>query len=290
MRQTWMAALLIGLVGCTADADGDGITNRDEKDLGLNPDKADSDGDGVADNEEEQYGANPLEADSDADGLTDGEEVAAGSDPTLEDTDADGYLDFDEVAEGSDPADEKSRIYRGNWPYYRYKDDLDGGSRQGTAQMGERFGRFKLVDQFGERVDLFDFYNEERKMIVIDQSASWCPPCNATAAYMDGNENGYDHLLPLREAVEAGKLYWITVLIQDLNGNPAQPETVKDWYDLYKTREIPVLADSQYEVASYMPAPGIPSFALLNPDLTVASFDPADGFVGLDAAIAEYTR
>lgn len=288
MRQTWMAALLTGLVACAADADGDGITNRDEKDLGLNPEKADSDGDGLDDNEEEKFGADPLAADTDQDGLSDGEEVAAGADPTAEDSDSDGYLDFDEVAEGTDPADDKSRIYRGNWPYYRHKDDLTGGGRQGVAQVGERFGRFKLVDQFGEKVDLFDFYNEERKMILIDQSATWCPPCNATAAYMDGEENGYTHLRPLRDAVERGDLYWITVLIQDGNGAPAQPETVREWYDRYKTREIPVLADGDYDVASYMPAPGIPAFALLNPDLTVAAFDPADGFVGLDAAIAEY--
>jgi hypothetical protein len=291
MSKTMFAvALAVGLVGCAADPDEDGLTSREEKDLGLDHKNADSDGDGLNDGDELAAGADPLSADTDEDGLSDSEEVAAGADPTLADTDADGYLDFDEVAEGSDPADEKSRIYRGNWPYYRFKDELKGGSRQGQASVGDRWGRFRLVDQFGQRVDLFDFYNEDGKMVLIDQSAVWCGPCNSTAAYMDGTENGYDHLEPLREAVEKGKLYWITVLIQDGAGAPAQPDTAKDWYDMYKTREIPVLADSDYEIATYMPAPGIPAFALLNPDLTVASFSPSDGFVALETAIAEYSR
>lgn len=289
-RFSTVFALALGLAACHPDADDDGLTNKEEKELGLDPQAADSDGDGLADKAELDAGADPLNADTDADGLSDKEELDAGSDPTVEDTDGDGYLDFDEVAEGTDPADEKSRIYRGNWPYYRHKDELKGGSRQGEANVGDRWGRFKLVDQFGEKVDLFDFYNEEDKMVVIDQSAVWCPPCNATAAYMDGDENGYDHLEPLRDAVEKGKLYWITVLIQDNDGYPAQPIDAKEWFDRYHTREIPVLADSEYEIASYMPAPGIPAFALLNPDLTVAAFSPSDGFVGLEAAIAEYTR
>jgi thiol-disulfide isomerase/thioredoxin len=283
----WFSALAVGMVACSADADGDGLSNGEEKDLGLNPDLADSDGDGLNDGDESAVGANPLEADTDGDLLNDGDEVAAGSDPTVEDTDGDGYLDFDEVTEGSDPADEKSKIYRGGWPYYRNKDELKGGSKQGIAEVGQRFGRFKLVDQFGDKVDLFDFYNEQDKMILIDQSAVWCGPCNSTAAYMDGVEiPDYAWLAPLREAVERGDIYWLTVLTQDGAGAPAQPSDAKEWYQNYKTKEIPVFADDEYAVANYMPAPGIPAFCLLEADLTVASFSASDGFVAIEEALA----
>jgi hypothetical protein len=255
----------------------------------FDPFTVDADGDGLSDGAELDLGADPANPDSDGDLVPDGAEVSAGSDPLLEDTDEDGYLDFDEIAEGHDPADAKDRIYRGNWPYYRNKDELKGGSKNGTATVGERWGRFKLVDQFGDKVDLFDFYNEEGKMIVIDQSAVWCGPCNSVAAFMDGDDGAWPYdpsLIPLREAIERGDIYFITVLIQGGDGSPAERVDVKDWFATYPSRDIPVLADSRSELSVYMPAPGIPAFALLNADLTVASFDPADGFVGLVDGVA----
>ena len=40
-----MPLLALGLVAC--DSDGDGISNKDELDLGTDPDLADTDGDGM---------------------------------------------------------------------------------------------------------------------------------------------------------------------------------------------------------------------------------------------------
>jgi outer membrane protein OmpA-like peptidoglycan-associated protein len=82
-----------------ADADNDGLTNKQEKLLGTNPKVADTDGDGLSDGDEvNKYKTNPLKADSDGDGLTDGQEVTTyHTNPMIADTDGDGLKDGEEV-------------------------------------------------------------------------------------------------------------------------------------------------------------------------------------------------
>ena len=64
------------------DADGDGLTNLEEKKTGTNPLVADSDSDGLNDGEEaNNYKTNPLRADTDNDGVTDGKEAELGFSP-----------------------------------------------------------------------------------------------------------------------------------------------------------------------------------------------------------------
>ncbi len=82
-----------------SDNDKDGLTNKEEKTLGSNPDLADTDGDGLFDGEEvNKYKTNLLEVDSDKDGLKDGEEILKYmTDPNKADTDGDGLKDNDEI-------------------------------------------------------------------------------------------------------------------------------------------------------------------------------------------------
>ncbi len=87
------------------DTDGDGLTNREELELGTNPLVADTDEDGLSDSEElRQWSTDPLTPDTDGDGLTDGEEVLnRGTDPLKPDTDSDGLSDAEEIARSTDP-------------------------------------------------------------------------------------------------------------------------------------------------------------------------------------------
>jgi len=81
------------------DADGDGLTKSEEREIGSDPDNADTDADGLKDGEEiKVYLTSPLSPDSDNDGLKDGEEVNNyKSNPAIADTDTDGLSDGDEV-------------------------------------------------------------------------------------------------------------------------------------------------------------------------------------------------
>ena len=101
--QTAIANMTAAAVIGEEDTDGDGLTNRQEIELGTDPQNPDTDGDGLLDGDEVQRGTDPLNPDSDGDGLLDGDEVQRGTDPLKSDTDGDGLLDGDEIRRGTDP-------------------------------------------------------------------------------------------------------------------------------------------------------------------------------------------
>ncbi len=111
-----LISIRVALAG--ADSDGDGLTDAEELQLGLNPNNPadallDLDRDGLNAREEFQAGTDPRNADSDGDGLSDGDEVRCVrggfcTNPLLADTDGDGLRDALEITTGSNPLDPAS--------------------------------------------------------------------------------------------------------------------------------------------------------------------------------------
>lgn len=109
-----------------ADADGDGVVNRDEWRAGTNPQAADSDGDGADDLLEIRHGSDALSAasrpvglavngpvgDLDGDGLSDAWLAWSGgkSRAANGDDDGDGATNFQESVAGTDPDDPRSKL------------------------------------------------------------------------------------------------------------------------------------------------------------------------------------
>jgi len=121
----------------SADRDGDGLTNDDEKVRGTNPDNPDTDGDGLQDGSEvNSHSSDPLKVDTDGDGLNDGAEVNEHStNPTKADTDGDGLDDGMEVNTTMTDAT---------------KADTDGDGLQDGAEVNTHKTDPKKADSDGE--------------------------------------------------------------------------------------------------------------------------------------------
>ncbi len=180
-------------IGCTADPDGDGLTNKEEADLGTDPDLADSDGDGIDDPTEIADGLDPLSADSDGDGLD----------------------DLAELDNGSDPLNRFSWPGDGVWP--DMSADYPGSETYG---MGEVFPDMRGKDKNREDLYLSQFYGH---VILLDFSAGWCGPCNVVAEtaeeeWVEHREDGY---------------VIIHAMVDGWGNGPANNQFVNEWIEEY---------------------------------------------------------
>ena len=150
--------LTLGTMAVACDKDDDGLTNKEEEELGTDPEKADTDGDGLSDGDEVlTHESNPLEADSDGDGYDDSAEVDAGS----------GVLDPFTWPAGD-----------GNWPDFSDEAEANGVVGNGWA-ISDVMPDFEVTDQFDQTLSLYQYYGF---VVLLDLSAGWCGPCKGVAA------------------------------------------------------------------------------------------------------------
>lgn len=239
----------------------------------------DTDGDGLLDRTEARLGTDPASPDTDEDRLPDGDEAALGSDPLHPDTDGDGYLDGDEVFEGSDPLDEDSRIYTGGWPYQPFKDDIKPGD---TAEIVEnrRLGRFSREDQYGDVVDLYDFYGDGRDVMLHFCSLAG-PYCEFVPRVL-ANEQSV-----LRDAIVRGDIHFLTIVHEGVNrGDPPASSDAKRWADGHPGFPGPSLVDHDLSMTLAVQIRYTPTVVLLDEELRVLSDATAQDYVvAMDSAV-----
>lgn len=132
-----------------SDTDGDGLTKKEEKELGTDPGNPDSDGDGLKDGEEvNTYFTDPLNPDTDGDSLNDGNEVRKyKTDPVKADTDSDELNDNDEIATyKTDPLNKDTdgdKLYDGSEVVYYKTDPLKEDTDSDTISDGDEVNLHK---------------------------------------------------------------------------------------------------------------------------------------------------
>lgn len=287
MSRTALLTLSLILGSCTGGEKGGEGEGEGEEAI-------DSDGDGLTDTEEADLGTDPSMSDSDGDTLNDGDEVELGTDPAATDSDGDGYEDADEVTEGSDPTDAESMIYIGGWPYNPNKDSIEDPGWDGEPESGSTLPHFEMVDQFGEMVDIYDFA-QPGKYVILDISARWCSYCQEMAKWMEGKSNWYgrnygseEWYTDVADAVDNGDVYWVTVLVENNNGGKPDVSTVESWYEDYPDPQIPVLADEDQELLSYLSGDiiGYPTLYLLDENMQFIVYKPRN-YMSVFEEIAE---
>jgi len=143
---------------------------------------------------------------------------------------------------------------------------------------GTIFPRYELVDQYGEMVDIYDFANQG-KLIVIEFSTSWCQPCKDFAAWLSfGDETVTSHQFwkeeygIIKELIKEEKIYLINIQFQDKYKDPSSLESIQDWAYYYPDELIPVLSDSNYDVRDWVRVTAYPTMIVLNEKMEILQF------------------
>jgi thiol-disulfide isomerase/thioredoxin len=97
--------------------------------------------------------------------------------------------------------------------------------------VGDVVPDFRLVDQHGDEVSLWQFYGD---VILLDVSTIWCGPCQDLAAFTEETQAEYR---------DQGFTY-LTVLQQDYEGGPPVNDDLLFWADTFGITG-PVLDDGQ---------------------------------------------
>ena len=244
-----------------------------EPDPEVGADEAGETGSEASDSEESGETGEPPDPDSDEDGLSDAEEAELGTDPNDVDTDDDTYWDSWELTEGTDPLDPESRIYFGYWPYYPAKDELEQGTwATASHSINSQFPRAIFIDQYGEEVEIYDFANYtdnstgDPAYMIMDVAAQWCGPCHDVADWIAGQSDLYQDVYPtVRQKVQERRAWWITFVVQDVNGGPPTLADSETWANQHPDPNIPVFVDDEQLVMSKYGSSQFPFFFLIDP-------------------------
>ena len=112
-------------------------------------------------------------------------------------------------------------------------DPEDLGAKHGewkncSGEIGSHACNFEMFDQYSNKFELYDYYGS---IIILDFSTMWCAACQHAAQKAQGVHDAYKGL----------GVIWVTILLQDLNGNPVTETGAIQWATAFNITDSPVL-------------------------------------------------
>lgn len=112
---------------------------------------------------------------------------------------------------------------------------------------------FRLMDQHGDEVSLWQFYGQ---VIVLDHSTYWCAVCQTLAQDVEETWQAY---------ADQGFMY-LTLLSQDNEGEVPSQEVLAEWADYFDIG-APVLSEDVGIASAIVGAEGFPRLQLVGRDM-----------------------
>lgn len=134
-----------------------------------------------------------------------------------------------------------------------------GCAAVGGFEQGATAADFRLGDQFGDEVSLWQFYGN---VIVLDFSTMWCAPCAELAKEIDHTVDDY----------EAEGFTYLTMLTQTVAGEQPVAEDLTKWAVDNSISQPVLTVDSELEV-QVMTGYAYPRILVVDRDMTVAVAD-----------------
>jgi thiol-disulfide isomerase/thioredoxin len=104
---------------------------------------------------------------------------------------------------------------------------------------------FSLVDQYGDTFTLYDNYDT---VMVLDFSTMWCSVCKSIAPDVQIYQDTYG----------SQGFLWVTVLIEDAQGDDPDETDIQDWATTYGIVDSPVLAGNREDFVDLTGMTGYP--------------------------------
>ncbi len=217
------------------DADGDGLTNGEEAEMGTDPDNMDSDGDGYQDGHEVTEGSDPTDAES---------KIYTGGWPYNPDKDALSEPDWSSVAAVGAQVPRFTAVDQYGDTVDLY--DFASQGRPVVIDMGTKWcGPCKALAAYLSDGNMEHLVWEHESAEEGDYYPWW-------SAEYEG----------LAERVATGEIYWLTVLFSEsASSGPASQADCEEWHTEFPNPAIPVLADSDLSLHDWI---GVQSYPVLN--------------------------